>query len=398
MVRMSKASRQRVVDQHYSSRHQHNKLISRHFLNLILLAVIFVAVSFYFYLLKAERENEVIITEQQQKQEHPTSEHLKSVGNINKDLHQPPAATKEVRVNDPEKMMAPSLVLPASRVVSAGLPFLLYGTAWKKQETARLVSEAVHAGFRFIDTACQPKHYNEPGVGQGWTSAARELGLTRTDLFLQTKFTSLSGQDPNDIPYDATASLEAQVAESLHVSLKNLQTTYLDSWVMHSPMPTMEETTTVYRVMERAVDDGKVLRLGISNCYDYKEFTAIYEMARIKPAVLQNRFYGDSNWDQDLREFCRRNNIWYQSFWTLTANRHALATREAQEWADRKGLTPQTLLYAYLMSLGYGTPLDGTTSQKHMAEDIAVMERLQKKEAIFESDEELRLFEHLLGF
>ena len=56
----------------------------------------------------------------------------------------------------------------ASGLVAGGKPFLLYGTAWKAGETARYVSEAVHAGFRFIDTACQPKHYNEAGVGDGW--------------------------------------------------------------------------------------------------------------------------------------------------------------------------------------------------------------------------------------
>jgi len=64
-------------------------------------------------------------------------------------------------------------------------PHLVYGTAWKKEETARLVSEAVKAGFRFIDTACQPKHYNEAGVGNGWTAAAQELGLSRSDMWLQ---------------------------------------------------------------------------------------------------------------------------------------------------------------------------------------------------------------------
>jgi len=68
-------------------------------------------------------------------------------------------------------------------------PHLVYGTAWKKEETARLVSEAVKSGFRFIDTACQPKHYNEAGVGNGWTAAAQELGLSRSDIWLQTKFT-----------------------------------------------------------------------------------------------------------------------------------------------------------------------------------------------------------------
>jgi len=388
MVRVSKASRQRV-DQHYR---QHNRLINRHFFNLIVLAVIFLAVAIYFYLLNIEEQNYIEnYIEEKVQAKSESEDHLK-VKNPPKVRH---ASTVE---KTSDKMIPASQILPASRVLSGGLPFLVYGTAWKKEETARLVSEAVHSGFRFIDTACQPKHYNEPGVGLGWTAAAAELGLQRTDLFLQTKFTSIPGQDPNNIPYDRTASLEAQVAESLQVSLRNLQTPYLDSWVMHSPMPTIEETMTAYRVMEQAVDDGKALRLGISNCYDYTEFTTIYEMARIKPVVLQNRFYADSNWDQELRKFCSENGIWYQSFWTLTANRDALATPEAREWADSKNLTPQTLLYAYLMSLGYGTPLDGTTNQQHMKEDVAVMERLQQGEKIFENEDELRRFEKLLGF
>ena len=43
------------------------------------------------------------------------------------------------------------------------MPRLIYGTAWKKEATAQLVVKAVLAGFRGVDTACQPKHYFEPG-------------------------------------------------------------------------------------------------------------------------------------------------------------------------------------------------------------------------------------------
>ena len=398
MVRMSKASSTRKVHQQYKL---NNKLFSRHFFNLLILCIVGFAVALYVFLVKTEEKTAVqdatdIVHER-------VAERVAAVRkgadiSVERLEEESSETLDKVHHDSAAKMLPVSSILPASRVVSLGLPFLVYGTAWKKEDTSHHVSEAVKAGFRFIDTACQPKHYNEPGVGKGWTAAANELGLQRTDLFLQTKFTSISGQDPNNIPYDHTASLEAQVARSLEVSLLNLQTSYLDSWVMHSPMSTIEETMVVYRVMEQAVDDGKVLRLGISNCYDYDQFTTIYDKARIKPSVLQNRFYGDSNWDQDLRRFCKQNNIWYQSFWTLTANRHALATNEAQDWASSKQLTPQTLLYAYLMSLGYGTPLDGTTNVDHMKEDIAVMERLQSGEKIFADDQEIRNFERLLGF
>ena len=284
----------------------------------------------------------------------------------------------------------------ASKLVSSGKPYLLYGTAWKKEETARLVSEAVHAGFRFIDTACQPKHYNERGVGLGWTAAAQELGLKREELFLQTKFTSVSGQDINNIPYDPESPMEEQIKTSLATSLRNLKTSYLDSWVMHSPYRTVEETLKAWKIMEEAVDEGKVRGLGISNCYDPAMFKSIYEAAKHKPKVLQNRFYEKSNFDTELRKFCKEHGIKYQTFWTLTANRKALATAEAKELAEAKGLTPQTYMYAFLMSLGYATPLSGTTNTVHMAQDVAVMERVQGGEVMFSLEEKER-FSRILG-
>jgi len=285
----------------------------------------------------------------------------------------------------------------ATNVIAAGMPFLMYGTAWKKEMTAQHVAHAVRAGFRFFDTANQPLHYNEAGVGDGWTLAAAELQLPRSDLFLQTKFTPDKGQDPNKIPYDRTASIEDQVQQSPDMSLKHLQTEYLDSLVMHSPLPTIEDTLRVWKTMESFVDDGRVRRLGISNCYNYDVFVSLYEQARIKPSVLQNRFHSKTQFDTKLRAFCKSNGIWYQSFWTLTANRHALAKPEIRKWADEKGLTPQTLLFAFLLSLGYVTPLSGTTSLQHMKEDFTVMQRIQNGETIFDGEAELRSFATLLG-
>lgn len=350
MVKISKSSRRRVVEENYSIK---NKLLNRHFVNLFVLAFVFLAISLYFFVLSVEEIEERV-------------------------THMAQAYS-------------------APRILSSGKPFLMYGTAWKEENTATLVHKAVKAGFRFIDTACQPKHYNEEGVGQGWTAAAQEVGLDRSDLFLQTKFTSLSGQDPKRVPYDGSAPLEEQVQHSLKVSLHNLKTDYIDSLVLHSPLQRFDDTMKVWRQFEEFVDGGKVLRLGISNCYDYEMFTHLYEEARIKPTILQNRFYSDSNFDTELRKFCKEKNIWYQSFWTLTANRRALAEPAVEEWAESKKLTPQTLLYAFLMSLGYPKPLDGTTNEKHMAEDVALMKRMQDGEQIFETEEELRKFAGILG-
>jgi diketogulonate reductase-like aldo/keto reductase len=125
-------------------------------------------------------------------------------------------------------------------------------------------------------------------------------------------------------------------------------------------------------------------------------FRTLYQQARHKPAVVQNRFYAESNFDTDLRRFCKDRGIKYQSFWTLTANRRALATPEVIQLASSKGLTPQTYMYAFLMSLGYVTPLSGTTSSEHMAQDVAVMERIQGGEQLL-TETEQREMARLLG-
>ena len=53
-------------------------------------------------------------------------------------------------------------------------------------------------------------------------------------------------------------------------------------------------------------------------------------------------------------------------------------------------------MYAFLMSLGHVSPLDGTTKLKHMAEDIAMMEKMQKGEIEFSTSEQHQMAE-LLG-
>jgi diketogulonate reductase-like aldo/keto reductase len=124
------------------------------------------------------------------------------------------------------------------------IPKIIYGTAWEKDRTAELVPEAIGLGFRGIDTACQPKHYNESGVGEALDTCF-QAGLKRSDIYLQSKFTPLNGHDPERIPYDLNGSLSEQVAESFQVSLNNLCTDYLDCLVLNSPLGEWQQTSEV---------------------------------------------------------------------------------------------------------------------------------------------------------
>jgi diketogulonate reductase-like aldo/keto reductase len=252
------------------------------------------------------------------------------------------------------------------------IPQIIYGTAWKKDATERLVSLAIRNGFRGIDTACQPKHYDEAGVGASIAASIKQ-GLARHDLYVQSKFTSLSGQDPKRVPYDPKAPLADQVAQSVAASLKNLQTEYLDCVLLHSPMPTMAQTQSVWRALESFIDNGQVRQLGISNCYRLTDLLALYRSARIKPAVLQNRFYAETHYDRDIRNYCKQEKIIYQSFWTLSANPDLLAHATMTVLASTYKRTAAQILFRYLTQIGV-VPLTGTQSEAHMRDDLAIFD------------------------
>jgi hypothetical protein len=76
----------------------------------------------------------------------------------------------------------------ANHVLGAiGKPPFIYGTAWKKENTNRLVKEALNAGFRAIDTAAQPKHYREDLVGDALREAYQDKIVTRGQLFVSIR-------------------------------------------------------------------------------------------------------------------------------------------------------------------------------------------------------------------
>ncbi len=266
--------------------------------------------------------------------------------------------------------------------ISQSIPAFIYGTAWKKDATADLVYLALNAGFRAIDTANQPKHYQEELVGSGIRKALQEGKVKRADIYVQTKFTSLSGQDPDRLPYDPKDPIAKQVQDSIESSLQHLRTSgdrfddvegsYIDTLVLHSPMSTVAETMEVWETLERFVP-GKVRNLGVSNCNLFT-LMDIFERATIKPAVVQNRFYPKSKFDIGLRKFCVEHSIIYQSFWTLTANPKLVWSSEVGALALQLSISTQAAMYCLVLGLGNTVVLNGTKRYERMRADLQAVE------------------------
>lgn len=246
------------------------------------------------------------------------------------------------------------------------VPALMYGTAWKEDDTARCVADAIAAGFRAIDTANQRKHYHEAGVGAGIAQA----GVERDALFLQTKFTYRRGQD-HRLPYDPQADLATQVEQSFASSLEHLRTDRLDAYVLHGPASGRgwsDDDVTVWRTMERLQQAGKVALLGVSNV-DVVHLQALARMAAVPPAFVQNRCYASRGWDRVIRRWCSEHGVVYQGFSLLTANRELFGRREFAQLCTRVRRSPAQVVFRFAAQLGM-LPLTGTTDPVHMREDL----------------------------
>jgi len=192
-----------------------------------------------------------------------------------------------------------------------------------------------------------------------------------------------------------------QVKSSFQKSLTNLQTTYLDSYILHTPLNTLELTLEAWRVLIALQDEGKIRKIGLSNVYDVGLLRALDAEKRVQ--VVQNRWHERNNWDRDVCGYCRENEIeyqfvgcspfrgmhqwlisWHRSFWTLSGSPRLLSHPDLLLIAKHTECTVQ---------LAGITPLSGTTNEQHMKDDVAV-EDITFGEDL---DSQLRCIRRLVG-
>ncbi len=259
--------------------------------------------------------------------------------------------------------------MPLTTYNNVSIPSFMYGTAWKKEATTGLVLQAIEAGFTAIDTANQLVHYDEARVGEALVQSAKQ-GIGRDKLFLQTKFTPINGQD-HRLPYDPTVSITKQVQQSFESSLQHLHTDHLDSYVLHGPYSRRGlgvEDWEVWAAIESLYDAGKTKMIGVSNV-TADQLTLLCTRAKHKPMVVQNRCYAAFGWDKEVREICRANQIIYQGFSLLTANREIFVEPTIRTMAAKYQTGLAQIVFRFSQQIGI-LPLTGTTNPQHMREDL----------------------------
>lgn len=171
------------------------------------------------------------------------------------------------------------------------MPLLGYGVFLvSPEECERCVSDALHVGYRLIDTA--QAYFNEEGVG----NAVAKSGIVRDELFLVSKvWISNAGEE--------------KAAKSIDESLRKLRTDYLDLLLIHQAYGDIFGT---WRAMEKAYRDGKVRAIGVSN-FQAGRFFDFAHYVDIKPMVNQlqcNVLVQQNSIQPTLSEFDTRMMAW----------------------------------------------------------------------------------------
>lgn len=165
------------------------------------------------------------------------------------------------------------------------------------REMKAAVMAGLKAGFRAFDTA---RDYGpeEPIVGRVMKECLCELGLKREDIFLTTKIGN--GQQ-----------IEANISEQIDISLRHLQTDYVDLWLMHWPLPGYYLET--WKKMEEVYKSGKVRSIGLANPR-VRHLKAFYDARPKVPLHCVHFEMHPFRTCQDIVSFCRERSIAIQSY------------------------------------------------------------------------------------
>ncbi|EJD07799.1 Aldo/keto reductase [Fomitiporia mediterranea MF3/22] len=155
---------------------------------------------------------------------------------------------------------------------------------------------ALRHGYRLIDTA--QMYRNEADVGR----AVKDSGIPREEIYITTKISQKSHG------YDSTLSVVEE-------SLSKLGVSYIDLYLIHSPLSGRENRLATYRALLERRDAGKIRSVGVSN-YGVRHLEELHEAGLETPSVNQIELHPFCQ-QKDIVEYCTQRGIVVQAYCPL---------------------------------------------------------------------------------
>lgn len=241
---------------------------------------------------------------------------------------------------------------PAVRLSSGyDMPILGLGTYSLHGDVCiNSVKSALASGFRKFDTASI--YGNEEEVGQG----VRESGVPREDIFVATKLY------PNQY---------ANAEEAIEECLRKLDIGYIDLMLLHHPG---SNDVAAYKAMERAVEQGKIRSLGLSNYY-VREMSDFLPKVTIKPVLVQNEIHPYYQ-ENDVIPYMHEQGIVVEAWYPFGGRGHTakmFADETISRIAQAHSKSPAQVILRWDLQKGV-VVIPGSSNPDHIRENISVFD------------------------
>ncbi|MBQ7549883.1 MAG: aldo/keto reductase [Clostridia bacterium] len=228
------------------------------------------------------------------------------------------------------------------------MPVVGIGTFMLTEEQAEnSVYWALKAGTRLIDTAAA--YNNEAGVGRGIQRAIDEGICTREEIFVTTK---LWPSNYNERGVDR--------------ALETLGLNYIDLMLLHQPAG---DYMGGYAALEKAVSDGKLRSIGLSNFSD-EQFAEVAASATILPAVHQVETH-IFNQHTAMRGFLNQYGTVLEAWFPLGGRGHTqehLGNETITAIAEAHGVSAAQIIIRWHIQDGH-IAIPGSSNEAHIIED-----------------------------
>ena len=215
---------------------------------------------------------------------------------------------------------------------------------------------ALRDGYRLIDTA--RIYGNEEGVGRGIRKAIDEGFVKREDVFVTTKMWT------SDFDNGAAA---------IDASLSRLGLDYIDLMILHHSQPSND--VQAYQAMEKAVSEGKLRSIGLSNYYEPSDFDRLVNATTIRPAVLQNETH-PYHQSVTMKEHIAQYGTVLESWFPLggRGNTQTLFNDETISGiASAHGKTSAQVILRWHLQAG-NIAIPGSSNEAHIAENYDIFD------------------------
>lgn len=247
------------------------------------------------------------------------------------------------------------------------IPCVAYGT-YKAAEgnSAEIIRLAMEAGYRYFDTA---SFYETEGY---LAEAMKQSGLPREEFFIASKAWK------TEMGYEATK-------EAFWRTLDNLQTDYLDLYLIHWPIPEVgyadwkQLDLDIWRAMEELYEAGRIRAIGLSNFLPH-HLENLLQNARIKPAVNQIEYH-PGYIQKAAVDYCKENDILVQA-WSPIGRARVLQDELIVELAEKYGVSAAQICLRFALQNGV-VPLPKSSSLERMKQNQDIFSFAISKEDMY---------------